>query len=436
MRAHQGERGALAAACGCMRAVAAQQAASARLEKSCAAVRWGPSSIAPSSHVSLVSPASSWSGQSECCPSLSFRLCECASQMAALAAPSAPTRLAMPAGRVRRPLRRLVCAEQRREGSRGPQPPNAQAASGARKKDAQVRSERLAARPSGGTELCDRRCLQCCLATRHAPAPRHARSPRRSSSRSRSPGKRIGGGGHGAARAPPRLPPASLAASRPVAADRGAWERGMRPGWERASRSRPRPRPELACAGCTQRGWRAGPDMAPAPPISLCPSHLASLLLDCRRLAALLTAASLPPPARARSPDCPPAASARRSVVKRWAAPCEAWCWQVCVLGWRGLGCPLGGSLLCPSSAAARPPLPGLLPAAPAAPPNARAPLRRLASLRLPTTPPHHLPRGAGGATANPLTRHRAMPAVPLGSSLRMVDIPLNNCLQAGVNKM
>jgi glucose-1-phosphate adenylyltransferase len=42
----------------------------------------------------------------------------------------------------------------------------------------------------------------------------------------------------------------------------------------------------------------------------------------------------------------------------------------------------------------------------------------------------------AGGETKNPLTKYRAMPAVPLGSSLLMVDVPLNNCLQAGINKM
>lgn len=42
----------------------------------------------------------------------------------------------------------------------------------------------------------------------------------------------------------------------------------------------------------------------------------------------------------------------------------------------------------------------------------------------------------AGGETKNPLTRFRAMPAVPLGSSLLMVDVPLNNCLNAGINKM
>lgn len=42
----------------------------------------------------------------------------------------------------------------------------------------------------------------------------------------------------------------------------------------------------------------------------------------------------------------------------------------------------------------------------------------------------------AGGETKNPLTKYRAMPAVPLGSSLLMVDVPVNNCLQAGINKI
>ena len=42
----------------------------------------------------------------------------------------------------------------------------------------------------------------------------------------------------------------------------------------------------------------------------------------------------------------------------------------------------------------------------------------------------------AGGETKNPLTRYRAMPAVPIGSALRLVDIPINNCLRAGVNKI
>lgn len=42
----------------------------------------------------------------------------------------------------------------------------------------------------------------------------------------------------------------------------------------------------------------------------------------------------------------------------------------------------------------------------------------------------------AGGEVKNPLTRSRAMPAVPLGSSLMMIDVPISNCMNAGINKM
>jgi glucose-1-phosphate adenylyltransferase len=42
----------------------------------------------------------------------------------------------------------------------------------------------------------------------------------------------------------------------------------------------------------------------------------------------------------------------------------------------------------------------------------------------------------AGGETRNPLTRHRSMPSVPLGSSLVLVDVPITNCLRAGINKI
>lgn len=42
----------------------------------------------------------------------------------------------------------------------------------------------------------------------------------------------------------------------------------------------------------------------------------------------------------------------------------------------------------------------------------------------------------AGGEAKNPLTRSRAMPAVPLGSSLMMIDVPISNCMSAGINKM
>ncbi|KAL6766920.1 hypothetical protein ACKKBG_A37900 [Auxenochlorella protothecoides x Auxenochlorella symbiontica] len=42
----------------------------------------------------------------------------------------------------------------------------------------------------------------------------------------------------------------------------------------------------------------------------------------------------------------------------------------------------------------------------------------------------------AGGEAKNPLTRSRAMPAVPLGSSLMMIDVPISNCMSAGINKI
>lgn len=42
----------------------------------------------------------------------------------------------------------------------------------------------------------------------------------------------------------------------------------------------------------------------------------------------------------------------------------------------------------------------------------------------------------AGGETTNPLTRFRAMPAVQIGSSMLLVDIPINNCLRSGINKI
>ena len=42
----------------------------------------------------------------------------------------------------------------------------------------------------------------------------------------------------------------------------------------------------------------------------------------------------------------------------------------------------------------------------------------------------------AGGETSNPLTKVRAMPAVPIGASMLLIDIPVNNCLRSGINKM
>lgn len=38
----------------------------------------------------------------------------------------------------------------------------------------------------------------------------------------------------------------------------------------------------------------------------------------------------------------------------------------------------------------------------------------------------------AGGEQKNPLTQYRAMPAVPIGSCMMLIDVPINNCLGAG----
>jgi glucose-1-phosphate adenylyltransferase len=42
----------------------------------------------------------------------------------------------------------------------------------------------------------------------------------------------------------------------------------------------------------------------------------------------------------------------------------------------------------------------------------------------------------AGGSSDNPLARARAMPALEIGSNLRLIDIPISNCIRSGVNKM
>ena len=42
----------------------------------------------------------------------------------------------------------------------------------------------------------------------------------------------------------------------------------------------------------------------------------------------------------------------------------------------------------------------------------------------------------AGGEQKNPLTHYRAMPAVSIGSCMMLIDVPINNCLSAGINKM
>lgn len=42
----------------------------------------------------------------------------------------------------------------------------------------------------------------------------------------------------------------------------------------------------------------------------------------------------------------------------------------------------------------------------------------------------------AGGEQNNPLTKYRAMPAVPIGSCMLLIDVPINCCLSAGINKV
>ena len=42
---------------------------------------------------------------------------------------------------------------------------------------------------------------------------------------------------------------------------------------------------------------------------------------------------------------------------------------------------------------------------------------------------------GGRGTRLQPLTSHRSKPAVPLGGKYRLIDIPLSNCINSGVNK-
>jgi glucose-1-phosphate adenylyltransferase len=41
---------------------------------------------------------------------------------------------------------------------------------------------------------------------------------------------------------------------------------------------------------------------------------------------------------------------------------------------------------------------------------------------------------GGAGTRLYPLTRDRAKPAVPLGGQYRLIDIPISNCLNSGLN--
>ena len=43
---------------------------------------------------------------------------------------------------------------------------------------------------------------------------------------------------------------------------------------------------------------------------------------------------------------------------------------------------------------------------------------------------------GGAGSRLYPLTKTRAKPAVPLGANYRLIDIPVSNCINSGVNKI
>ena len=43
---------------------------------------------------------------------------------------------------------------------------------------------------------------------------------------------------------------------------------------------------------------------------------------------------------------------------------------------------------------------------------------------------------GGAGTRLYPLTRERAKPAVPVGGQYRLIDIPISNCVNSGLNRM
>ncbi|MBU2257776.1 MAG: glucose-1-phosphate adenylyltransferase, partial [Candidatus Omnitrophica bacterium] len=43
---------------------------------------------------------------------------------------------------------------------------------------------------------------------------------------------------------------------------------------------------------------------------------------------------------------------------------------------------------------------------------------------------------GGRGTRLYPLTKYRAKPAVPLAGKYRLIDIPISNCLNSGLNKI
>ena len=43
---------------------------------------------------------------------------------------------------------------------------------------------------------------------------------------------------------------------------------------------------------------------------------------------------------------------------------------------------------------------------------------------------------GGAGTRLYPLTKQRAKPAVPIGGAYRLIDVPMSNCINSGIQKM
>jgi len=68
--------------------------------------------------------------------------------------------------------------------------------------------------------------------------------------------------------------------------------------------------------------------------------------------------------------------------------------------------------------------------------------LRRMHTDTCTPTHAHRLPLAAiilgGGAGSRlfPLTKSRAKPAVPIGGTYRLIDVPMSNCINSGISKI
>lgn len=43
---------------------------------------------------------------------------------------------------------------------------------------------------------------------------------------------------------------------------------------------------------------------------------------------------------------------------------------------------------------------------------------------------------GGAGSRLFPLTKSRAKPAVPIGGTYRLIDVPMSNCINSGISKI